>query len=222
MRALSEWLYAHGQCIACGHKEDLRSGLCTACADALDGMRLSVDQRMIPGVEAPAYGAALGAFAYRGCVRAITLALKYHGDALPAKERLVPAMVELARAMDGGWTAVVPVPLSKARMAERGYNQSGILAEGVARALRLPIREGWLWRARDTKQQARLTREERIANVRGAFTADVRVRGQALLLIDDVLTSGATVSACAKALLNKGALGVDVLAGARALMDDDG
>ena len=102
---------------------------------------------------------------------------------------------------------VVPVPLHPARLAERGYNQSGLLAGRVARRLRAPLWPSALTRVRDTPRQATLPREARIANVRSAFVArePEHVAGRAVLLVDDVWTSGATLDACTDTLLEAGA-----------------
>jgi ComF family protein len=102
-------------------------------------------------------------------------------------------------------TAVVPVPLHEQRLAERGYNQSELLAEHFCRAVELPLQPSWLQRVRETRQQVGLGPNERRANVEGAFVATSNVAGQNLLLVDDVYTTGATLRACAKAAQMAGA-----------------
>lgn len=102
-------------------------------------------------------------------------------------------------------TAVVPVPLHEQRLAERGYNQSELLAEDFCRATGLPLQPEWLARTRETRQQVGLTPSERHANVTGAFSATAAVAGQRILLIDDVYTTGSTLRACAAAALAAGA-----------------
>jgi ComF family protein len=105
---------------------------------------------------------------------------------------------------------VVPVPLHPVRLAERGYNQSGLLASRVARRLGAPLWPSALTRVRDTPPQATLARDARQANVRNAFVArePEHVVGRAVLLVDDVWTSGATLEACSRALLEAGAKSV--------------
>ncbi len=112
-----------------------------------------------------------------------------------------PVDVELERA------ALVPVPLAASRERERGYNQSERLAAAIGRAWRIPVRTDLLIRARATETQTRLTPGERSRNVSGAFRVIVDrsvLRGLHLVLVDDVVTTGATLNACASALHSGG------------------
>jgi ComF family protein len=108
---------------------------------------------------------------------------------------------------------VVPVPLHPRRLAERGYNQAALLAAHAAREIGAPLAARALLRLRDTAQQAHLTRALRIENVAGGFCVREprRVRGRAVLLIDDVVTTGATLQACSEALVAAGAASVTCL-----------
>lgn len=110
---------------------------------------------------------------------------------------------------------VVPVPMHWRRRALRGTSSAGVIAAAVARALRLPVRTS-LWRIRATCMQNRLPAEERPANVRGAFRAVRGVRARRVLLVDDVVTTGATVTAGTQALLAAGAKDVYVATVAKA------
>jgi predicted amidophosphoribosyltransferase len=105
--------------------------------------------------------------------------------------------------------ALVPVPLGAARLRARGYNQSERLARALAARVALPVWDGVLVRGRDTTSQTRLTPEQRLSNVSGAFRApagaDRQLRGAHLVLVDDVVTTAATLNACAAALLAAGA-----------------
>lgn len=113
---------------------------------------------------------------------------------------------------------VVPVPLGKDRLKERGYNQVGLVAMPLAAIFRRRYVPRALVRTRETKSQVGLTAAERKENVSGAFQADTRlVSGTTVLLMDDVATTGATISACAAALLNAGAISIYGLTLARAL-----
>lgn len=113
---------------------------------------------------------------------------------------------------------VVPVPLHAKRLAERGYNQAALLARAAARELDAVFLPRALVRVRDTPQQARLGRTERLANVEDAFVVrDISaVRGRDVLLVDDVATTGATLSSCRDALRSAGARSVTTVCLARA------
>lgn len=140
---------------------------------------------------------------------AVVHALKYHGwqgvagGMARRMARLAwPEDVRRERAL------VVPVPLAAARERERGFNQSLLLATALARAWGIPASPLTLRRARATETQTRLTPEERRANVRGAFRAAAvapPLRGRHVVLVDDVVTTAATLNACAEALLAGGA-----------------
>jgi ComF family protein len=115
--------------------------------------------------------------------------------------------------------ALVAVPLHWRRLWARRFNQSAMLAATVSRQTAVPVAAGALKRVKPTAQQVGLSRSERAANVQGAFRVPddgkAAVAGRRLILIDDVLTSGATVDGCARALLRAGAANVDVLVFAR-------
>lgn len=129
----------------------------------------------------------------------------------------------LARAVDRATAAagdaepidlVVPVPLSRSRLRQRGYNQAWELARRVARLRRLPAEAGVLRRLRDTGQQSQLARSERQRNVRAAFGVEPGARpglqGRHVALVDDVMTSGATVAEAAAELMRAGARSTEV------------
>jgi len=114
--------------------------------------------------------------------------------------------------------AIVPVPLHWTRRLWRGYNQAEVLARAIARHLHKPYRSHWLWRRLQTPLQASVTPTQRRKNLRQAMTARLpkRFQGQHVLLVDDVMTTGATADACTRALLNAGAGSVKVAILARA------
>lgn len=113
---------------------------------------------------------------------------------------------------------MVPVPLHRSRLRKRGFNQATLLARGAARESGLSLQVDLLVRQRDTPSQAELSPEVRQQNVRGAFVVrGSACRGQRILLVDDVMTTGATASACTLALLEAGAKEVHVLTLARAV-----
>ncbi|NOY97766.1 MAG: ComF family protein [Chloroflexi bacterium] len=127
-------------------------------------------------------------------------------------------MVHYLDALSWPVDAVIPVPLGKKRFRERGYNQVGLIAHPLALALGWNYAPRALTRVRETASQVGLSAGERRENVRGAFAADVRrVRDRRVLVMDDVATTGATLAACAQALLDGGAREVFALTVARAL-----
>lgn len=159
----------------------------------------------------PAYvRAARSAFAMPGgSAEQVVHAVKYdgwHAAARGMARRMAalrfPDDVERERA------GLVPVPLASARLRERGFNQSLELARGLARAWGIPVRDDLLVRSRATASQTRLTPGERTRNVSGAFHARASaasLRGLHLVLVDDVVTTAATLNACAAALHDGGA-----------------
>ncbi len=213
-------LYPLSVCVACGGRQDVTLGLCGPCLNMLPELLLTIDQREASD-EGRAYGLAIGAYAYRGCAAGMIRTLKFHGEARPALAYLAPVMASWARKEGFVGRIFVPVPLSRRKMAERGYNQAAVLALRIARETGAFVREGWLWRKRDTKNQADLDEDRRETNVRGAFEASSAAKGKDIALIDDVLTTGATCSACAQAFLEAGARSVNVLAATRAVMGDE-
>lgn len=102
---------------------------------------------------------------------------------------------------------IVPVPLHHLKRAERGFNQSYFIAKGMKQILDIPVMSNYIKRRRFTETQTNLTLIERAANIEGAFevTGNKRIEGKIVLLVDDVITTGATVSECGKVLTEKGA-----------------
>ena len=122
-----------------------------------------------------------------------------------------------ARRVLEGAEALVPVPLHPRRQRERGFNQSELLAEALGRRARIGVAAAALVRRQDTRSQTGLSAAARRANVKGAFAVRRRasIAGRVVVLVDDVLTTGATASACAQALRAAGAREVRLLTAAR-------
>jgi ComF family protein len=166
----------------------------------------------------PAYGRARAAVRYDEVARTLVHALKYQDrtDLAPAMGRW---MARAGRELIDHTDALIPVPLHWRRGWSRRYNQSGALARVIERQTGVKLVSEVLRRVRPTLQQIGLSRSQRASNVQGAFKVAAErqseIQGRRVVLIDDVLTSGATVDACARALLRAKAASVDVLVFAR-------
>lgn len=148
-------------------------------------------------------------------VRAV-LALKYRPDRRLAR-RMAGWLEEICRREQWRPDTLVPVPLSPQRQLQRGYNQAGLVASALAELLAVPLASEGLVRLRETRSQVGLDASQRADNVRGAFFADrAGVEGRAVLLVDDLFTTGATLAACAEALWDAGAVQVVAVTVARA------
>jgi ComF family protein len=132
--------------------------------------------------------------------------------------RVADSLAEAMRGLEPltGRVSLIPVPLGARRQRERGYNQSERIAAALAERLGVPVRSDILRRTRETQTQTALTPEARRANLAGAFTAG-EARGVAVVLVDDVFTTGATLASAAEALAAAGASSVDGVTFARAL-----
>mgnify|MGYP000179712745 CR=1 FL=1 len=117
---------------------------------------------------------------------------------------------------DLGFDAVVPVPMSRAKLRRRGYNQAELLARALAKRLKIRCEPRLLARTVERETQSSLARAARAANVRGVFQAPPQPRGVSVLLVDDICTTGETFRACAATLLDSGAGRVCAIAVAKA------
>jgi competence protein ComFC len=144
---------------------------------------------------------------FDGWLRGAVVQFKYHGEWARARhlsERLVVAVEHIPQV-----DALIPVPLHAARLRQRGFNQSLLLAQHTGDLLGVEVKEA-LIRTRRTDAQVNLGSEQRTINVAGAFTLQpsFHVAGLSVVLIDDVITTGSTLSACAEALISAGATSV--------------
>lgn len=143
--------------------------------------------------------------------------MKYRGN-VPFGESIAAQMTDFVRALRWPVEAMIPVPLGKKRLKERGYNQVALVARPLAYQLGWRYEPDALWKRRETRSQVGLSVSQRSENVHEAYQADPeRVKGKPVLIMDDVATTGSTISACTAALLSAGAEDVYVLTIARAL-----
>ena len=196
-------------CVVCGSQGEW---LCGSCVDSIVfleppicqhcGRPMSTTGLCRPCRNRTSHLAAARSLAYHEPpLRDVVHALKYEG-----LRELAKPLCEL---LAGGWPffsvpveVIVPVPLHRARLRQRGYNQSSLLAQGLGRRIGLAVEVDALLRLRNTRSQVGLSPEQRWNNVQGAFTCPGKaLQGCSVLLIDDVYTTGATLEACAQALI---------------------
>jgi len=154
----------------------------------------------------PHFDATIAAWRYEFPVDRLVLALKF-GQRLALAEAFGAALAGAAR--DRRVDALVPMPLAGARLAERGFNQALEIARHVARRTDAPLAPALARRVRDTAPQIDLPHDARAANVRGAFECDADVAGRVLAVVDDVMTTGATLEELARTLKRAGAARVE-------------
>jgi ComF family protein len=191
-------------CAGCGERGAI------LCGDCIGGFRPpgSARDRFVAPDPAVVIGERLAvtiaAFGYAGRLRRAMHRLKYTGASRVAEPLAACAAPALHRLMSiSGPATLVPVPVSEARRRARGYNQAGLIARALARTSRVAVAE-LLERSRETRAQHRLNRAARSRNLRGAFTARESAP-ENVILVDDILTTGATLDACAEVLLAAGA-----------------
>lgn len=217
------------RCLVCGERSRDDAGLCAACRDELPWNESACARCALPlPVSAAACGSCLSApppFAatwtplrYEAPIDRLLPRFKFHAGL--AEGRLLAHLMLERLAVDAleGVDLVVPMPLHPSRLGRRGYNQALELALPLVRVLPRPLDIDALRRVRATPPQSELDAAGRRRNMRGAFEADAaRVRDRLVLLVDDVITTGATIAEAAQTLVHAGAREVRVLAVARAL-----
>lgn len=220
-------------CPACREPVADQGGLCGNCWSRLSFIarpyceRLGIPFVYDPGpgilsmeaiADPPTYNRARAAVRYDDVARTLVQAFKY-GDRIDLAPRMGRWMAQAGAEILKEADMLVPVPLHWRRQWARRFNQSAALCQTISATSGVAVAHDILKRVRATRQQVGLNQAERDANVQGAFAVSpegrAAVRGKRLVLVDDVLTSGATVDNCARVLLRAGALSVDVLVFAR-------
>jgi ComF family protein len=216
------------QCLLCGQRSDSSRDLCAACAGDLTRNRVCCPRCALPlQTPAPLCGECLkreppfattcAAFIYGQPLDQLMTRLKF-GRSLAAGRVLSQLWIDVLQESPPPRPALlIPVPLYVSRLRERGYNQALELARPLAQALAIPLRHDVLQRTRATPAQANLDAKTRRRNLKGAFSIVENVALPAhVVVIDDVMTTGATLRECARTLLRSGVARVDVWALARA------
>ncbi len=227
-RRVADWLLPP-QCVLC-HAATAASGLlCAGCWRGLAFIGEPVCQRLgtpfaldfgagmlSPAAIAdpPAFDRGRAAVHHHGAARQLVSALKY-GERLDLAPLLARLMAGAGRPILADATLLVPVPLHRARLWQRRYNQAALLAREISRLTGIPVADDVLLRRRNTPQQVGLRRSERRQNLAGALAlaagAAGQMAGHRVVVIDDVRTTGATANACAHILRKAGAQRIDVL-----------
>ncbi len=185
-------------CLLCDESAD-GAAICDRCAGTLRQRpwgvtSLSIADHRIPVLFRESYGGPLSDAVIRA---------KYLGDWGHARW-LGQCLGQLPRPWLGDSPTVIPVPLSDQRLANRGYNQSIVIARQVAKAWGLSMAPRWLRKTKPTARQAGLHRDERLANLFGSFSASEQVAGRRCLLIDDIMTTGSTLREASRAIHTSG------------------
>lgn len=217
-------------CLVCRARIGAHHLLCPSCwrdvrfirpplCDVL-GIPLPFDtgERMVSAAalaHPPAYDRARAVGHFTGSMRTLVHHFKY-ADRHDAQTLFGRWLAEAARDLRPGLELIVPVPLSRLKLLLRHFNQAAMLARVLGRETGVPVDPMLLRRTRWTRSQVGMTRDQRQRNIAGAFSVPrhrrASLRGRNVLLVDDVITTGATVEACARTLKRAGAARVDVLA----------
>ena len=237
MQALLHLVYPP-RCLTCDARVTTDFGLCAQCwrdTPFITGLVCSKCGTPLPGDDradevlcddcltiARPWSTGRAALLYRDNARKLILAFK-HGDRIDLARPMAQWMLQAARPILLPDMVVAPVPLHWRRLVKRRYNQAALLSGNIARAAGLTHCPDLLQRRRSTGNQDGRSRDGRFANMADALTVHPRrenlVSGRHILLVDDVMTSGATLASAAEACVAKGAIGVSVLVLARVTKD---
>ncbi len=193
------------RCVVCGTEKDVSCYLCPTCKEEMD--------TLIMGLTDTTGLTACAAYRYKGSAARIVQSFKYGGNRW-LSAFMAQAMLHAAVNTHTGFDCVCHVPLHNKKRRKRGFDQAELLSKRIAALTGKPYLPA-IKRIRNTPSQTKLNAQERKENMRGAFEAAQIVKGR-VLLVDDVLTTGATAAACADVLKAAGAQSVTVLTFARA------
>lgn len=219
------------RCLSCGEAVDRQGGLCATCWVKLTFIapplcaccglpfEYEAQEGTLCGAcmaTPPPFARARAVLAYDDGSRPLVLGFK-HGDRIHAAKAYGVWLARAGRELLEDADRLLPVPLHRARLFHRRYNQAALLAQALSRHCGVPATPDLLQRRRSTPTQGGLDRQGRHRNVKGAFRLrpGQSVTGQRLVIVDDVMTTGATLAECARILLRAGAARVDVLTLAR-------
>ncbi|HVI51369.1 MAG TPA: ComF family protein [Candidatus Sulfotelmatobacter sp.] len=222
------------RCLKCGGIVDTPGALCPSCWEAVNfitaplcaccgtpfDIDLGPDTLCVACIEKhPRFHRARSVFRYDDASRALILRFK-HADRTGGAKTFARWMARAGAELLAEADVILPVPLHPLRLLKRRYNQAALLGQELAKLSGKPCRIDALARIRNTKPQGTMGRRSRSRNLRGAFAVKKAnaVAGKNVLLIDDVLTSGATLSECGKVLSAAGAVRIDVLTLARVVL----
>jgi ComF family protein len=220
------WALLPGHCVLCDQPSDRRADLCRECRDALPWLGPACERCGLPSNtpccdecfrRPPPHDRAVVPLRYDEPLIRMIHRVKFGGSRVDARilGALLADHVLVAYANVPRPDAIVPVPLSRARLWRRGHNQAALLAHRLGVALRVAVRYDACRRIRHTPPQAGLSRAARLRNLAGAFEVVETFEGRRVAIVDDVMTTGSTVAELARALASAGALSVDVWCVAR-------
>ena len=226
------------RCFACGELAQDHGNLCAECWSVMDFIAppfcdccgepfeyhlKDATRCMACLLEPPPFTTARAVFRYSDVSRKLITGYKYH-DRTHATPMFVRWLKRAGEGVIQDAELLIPVPLHPRRLLKRRYNQAALLARKLGHETGKPTLVDGLIRTRHTQQQAGLNREERAQNVQGVFVVNAKkihhIQGKRIVLVDDVMTTGATVRACAIALREAGAADVSILTLARTTLPD--
>lgn len=228
---LQEWMYhlLPGTCLLCGMKTHRRLDLCHFCESDLPWIRHACIRCALPlpthqsicgecQTKSPAWHHLMCPFSYSPPVDYLIHQLKYRHN-LVAGQVMGSLLAMHVKLQYGSKSPlpefIIPVPLHRNRLKERGYNQALELANHISDLLLVPLDTRVCRRIRDTSAQQSLMRSDRKTNIKGAFSLDKNVSGCHIALVDDVVTTGSTINEISQLLMEAGTRTIDVFCVAR-------